>query len=61
VALYYPVSQQQLGGISLRFETAAVVLWAIVLLVLGVGSSMLSARRVLKIDPAEATIGSGNR
>ncbi|MEZ5382528.1 MAG: ABC transporter permease [Microthrixaceae bacterium] len=61
VALYYPVSQQQLGGISLRFETAAVVLWAFVLLVLGVGSSMLSARRLLRIDPAEATIGSGNR
>lgn len=61
VALYAPVSQQRLGGIPLRFETQAVVVWAIVLLVLGVGSSLLAARRVLAIDPIEATTGGGGR
>ncbi len=61
VALYTPVSQQRLGGIPLRFETRAVVVWAILLLVLGIGSSLLSARRVLAIDPIEATTGGGSR
>jgi putative ABC transport system permease protein len=59
LALYAPVSQQRLGGIPLRFETRAVVVWAVLLLVLGVGSSLLSARRVLAIDPIEATTGGG--
>jgi putative ABC transport system permease protein len=61
VALYLPVSQRRLGGIPLRFETNAVIFWAILLAVLGVGSSLLSARRVLAIDPIEATTGGGNR
>ena len=61
VALYAPVSQQRLGGIPLRFETQAVVVWAILLMVLGLGSSLLSARRVLAIDPIEATTGGANR
>lgn len=59
VALYAPVSQQRLGGIQLRFETVAVVTWAVVLLALGVGSSLLAVRRVLAIDPVEATTGGG--
>jgi len=57
--LYLPVSQQRLGGIPLRFETAAVVLWAGVLTVLALGSALISARRVLAIDPVEATTGTG--
>lgn len=61
VALYAPISQQRLGGIPLRFETGAVIFWAVVLLLLGVGSSLLSARRVLAIDPIEATTGGANR
>ncbi|HSJ91322.1 MAG TPA: ABC transporter permease [Ilumatobacter sp.] len=61
LALYAPISQQRLGGIALRFETAAVITWAVLLLVLGIGSSLLSARRVLAIDPIEATTGGGNR
>lgn len=61
VALYSPLSQQRLGGISLRFETSAVVFWGVLLLVLGIGSSLLSARRVLAIDPIEATTGGANR
>jgi putative ABC transport system permease protein len=61
LALYTPISQQRLGGIALRFETRAVIVWAILLLVLGIGSSLISARRVLAIDPIEATTGGGNR
>jgi len=59
LALYIPVSQQRVGGLPLRFETQAVVVWGVLLLVLGVGSSLLSARRVLAIDPIEATTGGG--
>jgi putative ABC transport system permease protein len=36
-----------------------VVFWAVTLLVLGVVSSLFSARRVLRIDPLEATTGAG--
>jgi len=58
-ALYFPVSQQALGGIALRFETSAVVFWSVLLLTLGVLSSLVAARRVLRIDPIEATTGQG--
>lgn len=61
LALYTPVSQVRLGGIPLRFETTAVIAWGVLLMVLGVGSSLLSARRVLSIDPIEATTGGANR
>lgn len=61
LALYTPVSQQRLGGIPLRFETNAVIAWAALLLVLGIASSLVAARRVLAIDPIEATTGGGNR
>jgi putative ABC transport system permease protein len=57
--LYYPLSQQSLGGISLRFETNAVVFWSVLLMSLAVLSSLFAARRVLKIDPIEATTGAG--
>jgi len=57
--LYYPVSQQNLGGIALRFEVGAVVFWSVLLILLGVASSLLAARRVLQIDPIEATTGQG--
>jgi putative ABC transport system permease protein len=55
IALYAPISQQQLGGIVLRFETRAVIGWALALMVLGLGSALAAARRVLAIDPADAT------
>ncbi len=61
LAIYAPISQQRLGGIPLRFESRAVVVWAILLVVLGIGSSLVAARRVLAIDPIEATTGGGNR
>jgi putative ABC transport system permease protein len=57
--LYTPVSQLRLGGIPLEFETAAVITWAIVLMALGLLSSLVAARRVLAIDPVQATTGAG--
>ncbi len=61
LALYTPVSRIRLGGIQLRFETTAVIVWAVLLFVLGMASALLSARRVLAIDPIEATTGGANR
>ncbi len=58
-ALYYPISQRTLGGITLEFEARAVVIWAVLLLALGVGSSLIAVRRVLRIDPLLATTGAG--
>lgn len=58
-ALYYPLSQARLGGLSLRFETGAVIFWSVLLLTLGVASALVAARRVLRIDPIEATTGAG--
>ena len=57
--LYYPLSQGALGGIALNFETGAVVFWSVLLLALGLVSSLVAARRVLAIDPIEATTGQG--
>lgn len=57
--LYYPVSQLRLGGIALQFETTAVIGWAVALVVLGLGSALVAARRVLRIDPIDATTGQG--
>lgn len=59
IALYTPLSNQRLGGIPLSFQTGAVVFWSVTLLVLGVLSSLVSASRVLRIDPLEATTGAG--
>jgi ABC-type lipoprotein release transport system permease subunit len=59
--MYAPLSAQRLGGIPLRFETSAVVFWAVLLLTLAVLSSLLSARRVLQIEPIEATVGTVTR
>jgi putative ABC transport system permease protein len=57
--LYFPLSQSALGGIALSFETGAVVFWSVLLLVLGLASALVAARRVLAIDPIEATTGQG--
>jgi putative ABC transport system permease protein len=59
IGLYTPLSNQRLGGIPLSFQTGAVVFWSVTLMVLGVISSLVSARRVLRIDPLEATTGAG--
>jgi putative ABC transport system permease protein len=59
--LYAPLTQGEVGSLALRFETRAVVTWSILLLVLGVASALVSARRVLAIDPIRATTGAGVR
>jgi putative ABC transport system permease protein len=54
---YFPVSQQRIGSIPLRFETAAVLLWIAVIGTLALASSWFSVRRVLRVDPADAHSG----
>jgi putative ABC transport system permease protein len=61
IALYTPLTLVTATALGLRFETTAVVVWSALLLVLGVLSSLLAARRVLAIDPVTATTGAGVR
>jgi putative ABC transport system permease protein len=61
VALYTPLTQVGLGSLTLRFDPGAVAFWSALLLVLGVLSALVAARRVLAIDPLEATTGGGAR
>jgi len=60
-ALYFPLSQMEVGSIALRFDVAAVAVWSALLLGLGLISALVAARRVLAIDPIEATTGGGAR
>jgi putative ABC transport system permease protein len=59
--LFVPLSQLKIGSIDLSFDVTSVLLWAVLLLVLGLASAFLAARRVLSIDPIEATTGGGAR
>lgn len=59
VVLYAPVASQQLGTIVLRFDTGAVVFWSVLLLSLALLAAAVSARRVLAIEPVQATTGAG--
>lgn len=61
IGLYYPLSQAQVGGLSLRFDPTVVLVWSTILLALGFISALASMRRVLQIDPIEATTGGGVR
>lgn len=61
VLLYLPLSQRSLGSVALSFDAGAVALWVGLLLGLGLLSAMVAARRVLAIDPLEATAGGGAR
>ncbi len=60
-ALYTPLSHAQLGEIKLSFDVGAVLFWSVLLLGLGLVSAVAAARRVLAIDPIEATTGEGGR
>jgi len=60
-ALFAPLSQTGVGSLTLRFDPRAVVQWGVLLLVLGLLSAVAAARRVLAIDPVEATTGGGAR
>ena len=57
--MWLPLSQATVGQLALTFNTGAVLLWAGLLLALGVASALVAARRVLAIDPVEATTGGG--
>lgn len=59
--LYLPLTRVEVGSLVLRFDGAAVGVWSALLLVLGLLSALVAARRVLKIDPYEATVGGGAR
>ena len=61
IALYTPLSQGEVGGLALQFDVGAVLGWTAVLIVLGLASAAVSLRRVLRIDPLEATVGRGVR
>lgn len=61
IALYTPLTVVSATALGLQFETTAVIGWSIVLVVLGLLSSLLSARRVLAIDPVTATTNAGLR
>lgn len=55
-ALFYPLSQGGLDGL-LRFNARAVATWAVVLVVLGMLSTIVSLRRISRIDPIRAAVG----
>ena len=57
--LYLPLTGRNIGGLQLRFETGAVIFWSVLLMTLGILSSLIAARRVLRIEPIEATTGAG--
>lgn len=60
-ALFTPLTVVTATALGLRFEPIVVAGWMVVLLVLGLLSSLLAARRVLAIDPASATMVAGLR
>ena len=56
IAAYVPLTRLTLGEVSLSFDLAAVVFWSVLFMVLGLLSALLAARRVMAIDPIEATV-----
>jgi hemin transport system permease protein len=59
--MFVPFSQARVGQLQLSFDGRAVLLWAALLMVLALASTIVAARRVLAIDPVEATTGGGAR
>lgn len=60
VGLYALTSRIEIGSLTIRFDWATVAFWAALLGVLGVLSALASIRRVLAIEPVEATHGGGH-
>jgi putative ABC transport system permease protein len=54
-ALFAPLGGRRIGGLVLRFDVTAVVAWAALFLVLALLGAVASLRRVLQVDPLEAT------
>lgn len=59
--LFVPLSRARLGKLTLSFDAGAVLFWAVLLLALALASALVAARRVLAIDPIEASTGGGAR
>ena len=59
IGLYAALVRGRIGGIPLRFETTAVLVWTALLVAGGLLSSLFSARRVMALDPYAATTGAG--
>jgi putative ABC transport system permease protein len=57
--LYYPLTLTGFTSLTLRFDIGTVLVWSALLLALSLASALLSARRVLAIDPLRATTGAG--
>ena len=56
-ALYLPLVVADATSVTLRFDGRAIAGWALPLVVLGMASSVIAARRVMAIDPATAVTG----
>ena len=57
VGLYAAVARGRVGGLSLRYDPFAVGLWSALFVVLSLVGALGSLRRVLRVDPIEATSG----
>ena len=60
VGLYALTSLVEIGQLTIVFDWGMVAFWTALLGVLGVLSALASIRRVLAIDPVEATTGGGH-
>lgn len=58
--LWLPVSQATVGQLSLTFDATGTLLWAGLLLALGLAGALVAARQVLAVDPGQATTGGGS-
>lgn len=60
-AAYAAIARGRLGGLVIRYDGGAVRVWSVAFLALAVLGALVSLRRVLRIDPVEATTGGGGR
>lgn len=60
VGLYALTSRIEIGSLTIVFDWQTVLFWTLLLGALGVASALASIRRVLAIDPVEATQGGGH-
>lgn len=59
IALFLPLTTVGIGGLPIVFDPGTAAVWGGVVFALGVLSAAFSARRVLRIEPIEATTGGG--
>jgi putative ABC transport system permease protein len=58
---YFVITRFTVGTLQLRFDVRSVALWVLVFGVLGFVSTLLSARRVMAIEPIDAVSGAVGR